>query len=231
MAVLAPALPGRRIPARTSSVSAHDRQQRMMTERALVGRRGVLLVGLGADDRRVDVDDHLVAGRTGTRRPRPLTRRRSCGGDPAQLDRADMVERAPHRRLRRDRAEHRSAGRATQRDRERHVAPSASASTICASVRPASWRRCGTDGHRRRQPGGQARQIRGLREPRDPGVGHEPVTVAGHRARSNQAATLTHGNALRTSGTSVVSQHQSSQVGGHFRVTVRPRYERSGLVL
>ena len=27
----------------------------------------------------------------------------------------------------------------------RHVAPSASASTICASVRPASWRRCGTD--------------------------------------------------------------------------------------
>ena len=84
-----------------------DRQQRVMPVAAFVVRAGVLLVGFGVDQRRVEVDDQIVTGRTRSRRPRPLTRCRPRRGDAAELDRADLIEGAPHRRLRRDRPEHR----------------------------------------------------------------------------------------------------------------------------
>ena len=57
----------------------------------------------------------------------------------------------------------------------RHVAPSASANTIWASVRPASWRRCGTAAIAALNPAVEARQIGGLREPRHPACDTSPA--------------------------------------------------------
>ncbi len=169
-----------------------------MAVAAFVVRAGVLLVGLGVDQRRVEVDDQIITGRASARGPGPRACCGSCGGDAAKFDRADLVEGAPHRCLRRDLTEHRPLGahRGQVRQTRRAVGKRQD------HLRERATRIVAALGHGRHccaQPGGQTREVGGLREPGDPGVRDQSLTIAGHRARPNQTATLNHENALRTS--------------------------------
>jgi hypothetical protein len=162
---------------------------------AFVVRTCVLLVRFRVDQRRVEVDNQIIASRTSNSGPGPIPSSSACCGDAAQFDRTDLVEGAPHRCLGRDRTEHRllrtdrsqiGQTRCTVSERQDHLRQRAT--RVVTTLR--NRRHCCA------QLGGQTRQIGGLREPRDPGVRDQTFTVAGHLARSNQTATLNHENGL-----------------------------------
>jgi len=177
-------------------LSDHGRQ-RVMAMTAFVVRAGVLLVGFGVDQCRAEVDDQTVAGRTSAGRPGALACRGSSGGDAAEFDRADLVERSPHRCLRRNRPEHRTlrAHRKQIRQPRRAVGESEDhlrerAARIVTTLRN---RR-----HHRAQPVGQPGKIGDLRKPRDPGVRHQSSAVAGHGSWWNESGSVAHRKPSRT---------------------------------
>ncbi len=158
------------------------RQQRVMSVGPLVGRGGVLLVGAGADDRRVEVDDRLVAGRSRTGGPRRLACVGAGASETAQLVRAQLVERAPRRRVRRDRPE--QGGLIAQHRQIRHARRAVSQRDDHLCQRPPRIMAPARSTTRRRaQPGSQTEPVSDLAQPDQPGMktspSPSPVTVRG----------------------------------------------------
>ena len=119
-----------------------EREQRVMPEPALVGRRRALLVGVGGDQRAVEID-HVEPG-IGARRPHPSPCLGTSGGDPLERGGVDRVQRAPRRRVRRHLTEQGRAGCAAPPDRRSLRRHRRSITATSTSTRPRSWprRRC-----------------------------------------------------------------------------------------
>jgi hypothetical protein len=190
-------------------------QQRVVPEGALVGRCRVLLVGPGAHDRGVEVDDRHVARGSGARGPRRCPGPGTSAGQAPELGRSQPADRAPRGRLRRHRTEqgglaphrgeirhaHRAIGKCHDHLRQGHPRVVETARQVC---------------HRRPQPRGQAAAIGHLAQPHQPRMRHQTLAVTGHRSWPDQPGSLPHRKPSRTGNRMLVVNTHSPSSGGSF---------------